>query len=74
MVLREGDAAVDRYTSFSVESRTTATTPGSKSKDESDGGNIRQWTQDTDFRETAAVWPLSERGRLNWEPLRAAGK
>lgn len=61
MVLREGDTAADRCPSLSVVSGTTATTLGSKSKDESDGVNIKQWIQDMDFRETAAVWPL--RGR-----------
>lgn len=48
---REGAAAADRYTAFSVVSGTTATTLGSKSKEESDGVNIRQWTQDMDFRQ-----------------------
>lgn len=60
MVLSEEDAAAERHTPVSVVSGTTAAALGLRSKDGSEEVNIRQWTQDVDFRGTAAVWPLGE--------------
>lgn len=36
---------------------------GVRSKDVSDGMNVRRWTQDVDFRGKAALWSLRGRER-----------
>lgn len=59
MVLSE-DASAERHTPVSVVGGTTATALGLRSKDGSEEVNIRQWTEDVDFRGTAALWPLGE--------------